>query len=167
MRIVMGATMLAAGLCGAAAVQAPAAFDLVCRGTEQRAESGRFEEAPGPARTGPWRGRLRVDTHVRFWCLDACEYAFPMPGAPGSQGRPGGMFGAPLRSPPGALVISDTGEHNLEWDSRSTVLYRPATGELRMDNARFEHIPGRRTTWTIQARCTSAPFSGFPQLQRR
>lgn len=151
---------------GHAAGQTPQRFDLACEGTERRYESRRFGEADGPERTAPWRGRLRVDTTLRHWCLDRCEMAFPMPGA-GAPRLSGGMFAAPLQPPPGTLVISDSGESNQEWDSRYTVLYRPAGRELRMDSHRMDHIRGRRTTSVVEARCVAAPFSGFPQLRGR
>lgn len=166
MRTAMITTVLALVAAGQAAAQTPSRFDLVCQGTERRTEAGRYGDDQRPARTSAWRGHLRVDVSSRRWCIDRCALTTPMAGS--GPGAPrGGLFAAPLQPPSGVMVIGDFGEHNQEWDSRYTVLYRPTDGELRMDGMRADHITGRRTSTIVEARCTQAPFSGFPRRPGR
>ena len=116
------------------ALQAALTFDLDCAGPER---AGPLGLALPESEARPWQTSYRIDLDQRRWCSDDCVQTEAV----------GGIVLA-------RILLRD--RHGPEGSH--VIIFDPATGLLTDTLNRGDRMVLRH------ARCTRAPFTGFPSL---
>ncbi|MBB3035398.1 hypothetical protein [Alteriqipengyuania lutimaris] len=133
--ILAGAT----GFLLSAATQANDQFDLICEGTVQRQETSIRERLTAPKK--PFSTVLSIDLITREFCADDCERVKPIDSVSFEQ-----------------IILDDS--DNGDVDTMELVARRDGRYSRlrsRIGDGQFVEL--------AEAKCSPAPFSGFPETK--